>query len=151
MRAGKAAPERLEDRTETRIRFSEVDALGIVWHGHFVRYLEDGRESFGNRYGLGYSEVYDHGLTIPVVGLEINYKSKVEYGEEIIIHTAYVPCDAAKIIFNYRIFRKSDRVLVLEASTTQVFLNSNGELELTSPQFYSNWKAKYGISRGGGS
>ena len=26
------------------IRFSEVDSMGVVWHGSFVKYLEDGRE-----------------------------------------------------------------------------------------------------------
>jgi acyl-CoA thioester hydrolase len=34
--------------TEIRIRFSEVDSMGVVWHGNYIRYFEDGRESFGN-------------------------------------------------------------------------------------------------------
>ena len=29
--------------TQTKIRFSEIDPLGIVWHGHYVKYMEDGR------------------------------------------------------------------------------------------------------------
>jgi len=150
MRQGNIPEGTLKDRTETRVRFSEVDALGIVWHGHFLRYLEDGRESFGMRYGLGYSEVYDQGLTIPVVGLEISYKTSVAYGDSVVIDTAYVPCEAAKIIFSYKVFRKSDMELVLEATTTQVFLNRDGELELTSPAFYSNWKEKHRVTGRGG-
>jgi len=139
----------LVDRTSTRIRFSEVDALGIVWHGHFVKYLEDGRESFGNRYGLGYSHVYDQGLLTPMVGLEIDYKLQVGYGEEILIETTYVHSDAAKIIFRYKIFRRSDGALVLEAKTTQVFLNREGELELTNPPFYLEWQKSHGIGQKG--
>jgi acyl-CoA thioester hydrolase len=135
-------PSGLVDRTETRIRFSEVDALGIVWHGNFVKYLEDGRESFGSRFGLGYQEVYDQGLLTPLVNLEIDYLTRVAYGEEIVIETEYVPCEAAKIMFHYRIYRKSDQSLVLRARTTQVFTNLEGELELSNPSFYVDWKKK---------
>ena len=136
---------KLIDRTETTIRFSEVDALGIVWHGNFAKYLEDGRESFGRRFGLGYYDVYDHGLLIPIVKLDIDYKLQVKYGEQIIIETSYVNCAAAKIVFQYKIFRSKDQAMVLTAKTIQVFLNKQGELELTNPEFYLEWKRKNGI------
>jgi acyl-CoA thioester hydrolase len=141
----KKRPETYEltDRTETRIRFSEVDALGIVWHGNFVKYLEDGRESFGRNFGLGYQEVYDHGLLTPLVDLKIDFLQRVSYGEVILIETSFVNSPAAKIIFDYRILRKEDGVQVLRARTTQVFTNLEGELELSNPPFYRNWKKKY--------
>jgi acyl-CoA thioester hydrolase len=135
----------LVDRTETRIRFSEVDALGIVWHGNFVKYLEDGRESFGRKYHLGYLDVNKHGLLTPIVKLEIDYKQQARFGEEVVIETAHVNSDAAKIIFHYTIFRKSDGEVILTASTMQVFVNESGQLELTNPEFYLEWKRKYGI------
>jgi acyl-CoA thioester hydrolase len=135
----------LKDTTEVRVRFSEVDSLGIVWHGSFVKYLEDGRESFGRQYGLGYFDVYEKGWLIPLTHLEIDYKVQVRYGEEIIIETNFQQCDAAKIIFRYTIFRKPDLVVVATASTTQVFVNKSGDLELTNPPFYLDWKKKHGI------
>ncbi len=144
-----SADTNLIDRTETRVRFSEVDALGIVWHGNFLKYLEDGRESFGRRYNLGYFDVFEHGFLIPIVKMEIDFKVQVKYGEEIVIETTYINSDAAKIIFNYRIFRKSDNVVVLAAISTQVFVNKSGELELANPGFYLEWKRKYGIGSPG--
>ena len=135
----------LVDRTEVRVRFSEVDSLGIVWHGSFVKYLEDGRESFGRRYGLGYFDVYEQGWMTPLTHLEIDYKLQVKYGEEILIETTYMQCDAAKIIYRYTIYRKPDLAIVATGSTTQVFVNKTGELELTNPPFYLEWKKKHGI------
>lgn len=44
----------LIDRTTIKVRFSEIDSMQIVWHGEYVRYFEDGRESFGKHYSLGY-------------------------------------------------------------------------------------------------
>lgn len=48
----------LTERFEQRVRFDEVDSLGIVWHGHYVKYLEDGREAWGRKYGLTYLGMY---------------------------------------------------------------------------------------------
>jgi len=39
----------LSIKTETIIRFSEVDSMGVVWHGNYIKYFEDGREAFGNK------------------------------------------------------------------------------------------------------
>ena len=33
--------------SEVRVRFTETDPLGIVWHGNYIQYFEDGREAFG--------------------------------------------------------------------------------------------------------
>ena len=40
----------MEFEIRFKIRFNETDPLGIVWHGHYITYLEDGRESFGKKY-----------------------------------------------------------------------------------------------------
>ena len=134
----------LNDKTEVTVRFSEVDAMGIVWHGNFVKYMEDGRESFGRRFGLGYYDLYEQGLQVPLVKLDIDYKLQLKYGERIVIETTWMNCDAAKILFKYRILRKADGAVLMKARTTQVFLNMQGELELTNPEYYMEWKERNG-------
>ena len=135
----------IRNRTTTQIRFSEVDSLGIVWHGNYVKYLEDGREAFGCEFGLGYYDVYEFGLLIPIVKLDMDFKLQVRYGEEIVIETTFVNDEAAKIIFDYTIYRKSDDAVVLTASSTQVFIDEKGMLQLTNPDFYLNWKKRMGL------
>ena len=135
----------LIDRTETRIRFSEVDSIGIVWHGHFVKYLEDGRESFGRKYNLDYFAVYEHGLLTPIVKLDMDYRLQVRYGEEIVIETTYMNSAAAKIVLHYTVYRKSDNAVVLTATSIQAFVNEKGQLELTNPGFYLEWKKKNSV------
>jgi len=136
----------LKNTTETIIRFSEVDSMAVVWHGNYVKYLEDGREAFGKQYGLGYLDVYRHSIMTPVVELSLNYKTYLNYGDEIIIETELVDTQAAKIIFNYSIYRKSDHCLVLTARSVQVFVDKEGILQLTNPAFYSEWKEKLGLN-----
>lgn len=133
----------LINKTESSIRFSEVDSIQIVWHGNYVKYLEDGREAFGNEFDFDYYSIAKAGFVAPVVNVNIDYKQVVKYGDKIIIETEFVNVDAAKLIFKYRIFRKSDNKLAATGTTTQVFLNQDGELQLTNPDFYIKWKKKY--------
>ena len=92
----------LSSKTELLVRFNEADPLGIVWHGHYIRYFEDGREAFGNLHGLGYLEVYKLGFVIPVVSVHCDFKKSLRYGDRVIVETKYIPTEAAKMKFTYR-------------------------------------------------
>jgi len=121
--------------------------MKVVWHGNYVKYLEDGREAFGRQYKLGYMDVYANQVMTPVVKLEIDYKNYVAYEETIRIETELEFTVAAKIIFNYKIFRCSDDKLVLTAKTIQVFTDLKGDLLLTNPDFFEAWKDKWGLGK----
>lgn len=128
------------------VRFSEVDSLKVVWHGNYIKYFEDGRESFGMIHGLSYLDVCNNGFVTPIVNLTIDYKRSLKYGESALVETTFVNTPAAKMIFNYKIFRSSDEALAAVGQTTQVFLDMNGELSLVIPQFYAEWKKKWELS-----
>jgi acyl-CoA thioester hydrolase len=128
------------------IRFSEVDLMGVVWHGNFVRFLEDGREYFGQKYGLTYMEVASRGFLVPIVDMQLSYKKSARYGEKLVVETKFINSAAAKIIFEYTIFREMDMEVLVKARTVQVFTDENGQLILTSPPFYLDWKKSLLIS-----
>lgn len=132
----------LTHRSSSKIRFSEVDSMNIAWHGSYVKYLEDGREEFGIRYGIGYMDIYNAGYKAPIVDLRIEYKKPVTFGNVIIIETSYIPTEAAKILFNYVVYNEQGEELIT-ASTIQVFLDGNNQLVLQNPPFYEAWKRKW--------
>jgi acyl-CoA thioester hydrolase len=136
----------LINRTPIRVRFSEVDSMQIVWHGEYVRYFEDGREAFGREYGgLGYMEMYNSGYVVPLVKINLEFKYPLVCGDNAIVETRYINCEAAKIIFEYTIYRESDMQVVATGESTQVFLNRDNVLELVNPEFYIQWKKKWGV------
>lgn len=129
------------NRTLTKVRFNEVDSLGITWHGHYVRYFEDGREAFGAEHGLGYLDYYRHGLATPIVSLHCDYKRPLRYGDTALIETRFVDHPAAKVHFEYRILNADTNELVASGTTVQVFLDvESRELLLNTPDFFENWK-----------
>ncbi|MDF2436157.1 MAG: 4-hydroxybenzoyl-CoA thioesterase [Bacteroidota bacterium] len=130
----------LTNRTEVPVRFSEVDALGIVWHGHYLKFFEDGREAFGKQYKLGYLDIYKEKFATPLVNINVDYKKTVKYGDSVIIETTYNNSAAAKIMFSYKIYRASDKELVAKGESTQVFITLDHELFITIPPFFEEWK-----------
>ena len=130
----------LTNTTQIMVRFCEVDSLGIVWHGHYLKYLEDGREAFGVQYGLGYIDIYNNGLVIPIVKVEVDFKRPLKYRDKVTIETTYQDCEAAKLIFSYTLKDLNGQV-VGTATTIQVFLEK-GVLCLYTPEFINQWKTK---------
>ncbi|PUV24874.1 acyl-CoA thioesterase [Sphingobacterium athyrii] len=121
------------------IRFNEVDSLGIVWHGHYISYFEDGRESFGIEHGLTYLDIHQQGYTTPIVKSTCEHKLPLRYGEHARIETSLVDCKAAKIIYRYRILNDDNQIVCL-GETIQVFLDADGNLQLYLPEFFQQWK-----------
>lgn len=133
----------LTHKTEVQVRFSEVDALGIVWHGNYIKFFEDGREAFGKFYGLSYIDVYKNKFATPLVNFNVDYKKTVKYGDSVIVETTFINSPAAKIIFHYKIYRASDNELVALGESTQVFINLEHQLLITTPPFFEEWKKKH--------
>jgi acyl-CoA thioester hydrolase len=137
----------LSNRTEIQVRFNEADPLGIVWHGHYVRYFEDGREAFGQHHGLSYLDVYKRGFVIPVVSVQCDFKKSLRYGDKVIVETKYISSDAAKLKFTYRLFNAASGELVATGSSVQVFLDKEDSvLQLSNPPFFEEWKKQQGLA-----
>lgn len=132
------------NQTKQQIKFSEVDSLHIVWHGHYVRYFEDGREAFGKEYNIGYMDIYKHGFAVPLIDLEVKFKRILEYGDTAIIETKFINSAAAKLIFEYTIKSENHGFVVCTGRTTQVFMiPETKELYITIPAFFEQWKQKW--------
>ena len=139
----KLIPE-LTTEYETRVRFNECDPLGIVWHGHYIKYFEDGREAFGRRHGVSYLDVAASGYSTPIVKSKCEHKLSLRYGDVATIKTEFFDTPAAKIIFRFTIFGANGEI-ACTGETMQVFLDKNGELQLTNPPFWVDWKQRMGL------
>ena len=125
------------------VRFSEVDSMGIVWHGAYALYFEDAREEFGRVYGLSYRLFRDSKCPAPLVDLNFRYVKPLLHGQRARVDITYRNTRAAKIVFDYEIYLEEDNSLVTTGSSIQVFIDSAYRLMLTNPPFYEDWKKKY--------
>lgn len=139
-----AVPKQLHHTTELEVKFSEADPLGIVWHGHYIRYFEDGREAFGDAFGLRYLDFYQNGIVVPIVSIHCDYKRVLRYGHRIRLDTTYTDTPAAKLLFSYKAYDAETNEIVAEGNSVQVFMHKdNLELMLYPPKFMVDWKEKW--------
>ena len=128
-------PRYLEELTQVRVRFQEVDGLQVVWHGHYISYFEEGRTAFGRRYELEYQDVMREGYVVPLVHVSVDYLKPARFGDVLTVRTRLHPEDAARITFTYRI-ENADGERLATGRTVQAFTDTDGKLILTRPAFY---------------
>ena len=135
--------KRLQSTFSIKIRFSEIDAMRVVWHGAYAKYFEDAREYFGEAYGIGYKVIEKNGYFAPLVDLSFQYKQPLTYGMTPEITITYQPTEAAKIVFDYEIRDKATQEVMATGHSVQVFMDLNYELVWTNPDFYEAWKKQW--------
>ncbi|MEL7163683.1 MAG: thioesterase family protein [Bacteroidota bacterium] len=133
----------LSDETFLDVRFHEVDSYHIVWHGHYVNYLEVGRETFGAKYGLSYQHLLDRGVRAPIIHVSVNYRRSLKYGDKVRILTEYVVRPQAKICFRYTLTSPDGTTVYCRAETEQVLQDAEtGRTLPRLPDWHATWLAR---------
>lgn len=135
----------LQSSKQIEIRFSEVDSMGVVWHGVYAKYFEDAREEFGRQYDLGYMLIRRNGCFAPIVELNCKYIKPLFYEMKPVVTVTWRYTEAAKIIFDYEIRNGADGDLCVTGRTVQVFTDTGYNLLWTAPQFYEEWKKRWEV------
>ena len=140
----KDAPKPLRIQVKRRVRFEEVDALGIVWHGRYASYFEDARSALGENFGIGYLDLYRNGIVAPIKKLHMDYHRTLMFPEEFSIEGILHWSDAARINYEF-IIRDSKGSIVTTGYSVQIMLDMENNLYMVSPPFYQEfckrWKA----------
>tara|TARA_Y100001968_G_C19059152_1_gene572914 strand:- start:232 stop:675 length:444 start_codon:yes stop_codon:yes gene_type:complete len=62
-----------------------TDHAGVMWHGSYLNFLEEGRIDALNRVGTSYSELSQKGFEMPVISMDIKYKKSFLHGENVLL------------------------------------------------------------------
>jgi acyl-CoA thioester hydrolase len=138
------APPPLAAEIKRRVRFEEVDPLGIVWHGRYPSYFEDGRAAFGEKFGLGYQDMQRNGFMAPIVQIHIEYHSPLAFPDEFQIEAALHWTEAVRLNFSYRLTSLGGETIAT-GHTVQLIQNFERQLLLVRPEFleafWQRWRA----------
>ena len=116
-----------EHTTELRVRYDEVDPMGLVHHSNYLRYLEIGRTELLRASGGCYREMEEAGQFVVVTRVDCRYRRPARYDDLIEIHTRIDRVTAAKIIHEYAIERSGERLV--DATVTLAVIDRNGVLQ----------------------
>ena len=113
-----AAPD-LSHEIEVVPAFFDIDPMEIVWHGHYVKYLELARSALLDRFDYGYSRMRASGYAWPIVDMRLTYVRPAELGQRLIVRAEIVEWEN-RLRITYRIRDAVSSRKLTEASTIQV-------------------------------
>lgn len=120
--------------TKTRIRYSETDQMGVVYHGNYAQFFELGRTEWLRSLGVTYKDMEISGIMLPVISLQCNFIKSALYDDVLTIHTFLKKEPLVKIEFNYEIKNQEDQ-LICTGNTVLAFMNSKTKKPTRCPDY----------------
>ena len=100
-----------DHQIQVRVRYSETDQMGVVYHGNYIPYFEIGRVEWLRNKGISYKIMEESGIGLPIVNMNINYKKSAVYDELLTVHTVFKSQTSVKIEFDCAIYNESKELL----------------------------------------
>lgn len=118
------------------VPFFDVDSLFIVWHGHYVKYLEMARCAFLAEIAHDYNVMRESGYAYPIVKLDLKYIKPAHFGQKIRVELNVVEFESCLKI-DYFIKDLKTNTKLTRGSTTQVAVRiDNGEMQFQTPDVF---------------
>ncbi|MFT7352665.1 MAG: acyl-CoA thioester hydrolase [Flavobacterium sp.] len=108
--------------TNTRIRYSETDQMGVVYHGNYAQFFEMGRTEWLRSLGVTYKDMEKSGIMLPVISIKFNFIKSALYDDVLTIHTFLKKEPLVKIEFDYEIKNQKDE-LICTGNSVLAFMN----------------------------
>ena len=109
--------------TKTRIRYSETDQMGVVYHGNYAQFFELGRTEWLRSLGVTYKDMEMSGIMLPVISIQFHFIKSALYDDILTIHTFLKKKTMVKIEFDYEIKNQNDE-LICTGNSVLAFMNS---------------------------
>jgi acyl-CoA thioester hydrolase len=120
--------------TEVRVSYADVDKMGVVYYGNYLRWFELGRAEYLRARGKPYKEIEEQGLLLPVVEAYARYREPARYDDLVEIQTALKDRGPVRVTFAYQVRRKSDGALLAEGHTVHCCTSSAGRPRRLPPE-----------------
>ncbi|MBU3055168.1 MULTISPECIES: acyl-CoA thioesterase [Pseudomonas] len=126
----------LQAEVEILVPFFDVDSMDVVWHGHYVKYLEVARCALLDRIGHNYVQMRDAGYAWPIIDLQLRYVRGARFGQRLSVRADLVEWEN-RLKINYLITDAETGERMTRGSTVQVAVEiATREMLLASPTVF---------------
>lgn len=120
-----------------RVRYSETDKMGVVYHANYLIWFEIGRTEYCRARGFSYRDMEeDDNAFLVVAESYCRYKAPAYYDDELVVRTHITELRRRSLRFGYEIVRVSDGQIIAEGETGHVVTNSAGHVR-SFPEGYA--------------
>jgi len=118
--------------TAITVRFNEIDAYRVAWHGHYVAWMEIGRSALAKEFDLDAFQLVEAGFMGPVIALELKYLRPARYNDQLTIRTTLRRSETATLTFATTI-AGPDGSKLATGTTTHALTDMAGTLQFQLP------------------
>ena len=125
----------LEAEMPFKVEFYDVDTMGVVWHGNYIKDMEAVRCVLLDKIGYGYSEMMKEGFAFPVITINLKYVRSLVFGENAVIK-AYLLEYKDRLRIKYEVLNSAGMVAT-KGETVQIAVDWNTkETQFESPELF---------------
>ncbi|MGC4010250.1 MAG: acyl-CoA thioesterase [Pseudomonas sp.] len=126
----------LQAEVEILVPFFDVDMMEVVWHGHYVKYLEVARCALLDKLDHNYAQMREGGYAWPVIDLQLRYVRGARFGQRISVRADLVEWEN-RLKINYLISDAETGERLTRASSSQVAVEiASREMQMVSPPVF---------------
>jgi len=120
------------------VAFHDVDSMAVVWHGHYLKYLENARWALMEHIGHGYAPMLASGYVWPIIESHVRYVRAARFQERLRVQASLVEWET-RLAVNYLVQDAARGARIARARTVQVAVESaTGEMQYRSPEGFLN-------------
>ena len=103
-----------------------TDHAGVMWHGSYLNFLEEGRIDALDKVGLSYSKLSRNGFEIPVISIQMKYRKSFIHGEKVLLTSQFKLENKIRLICE-TVFFKSNGDIGAEAAIELVVVRKTND------------------------
>ena len=114
--------------------FFDIDSMDVVWHGHYVKYLELARCALLDKFDYGYVRMRESGFAWPIVDLRLKYSAPATFDQPLVVRAEIVEWEN-RLKMNYAILDARSGAKINTATSIQVAVNlATREMQYVCPK-----------------
>lgn len=116
------------------ISFHDTDAMGVVWHGNYIKFFELAREALFNALGYDYKSMKEDNIIYPITECSCKYRKPLFVTDKTISVLCMLTEFDGKIEINYEVYGGECKTLCAYGKTQQVAVNTkNNDIQICTP------------------
>ena len=121
-------------REEIRVRYIEIDQMGVVNNVNYFRWLDEGRVELLRKLEVPMIGIEKDGTFLMIIETHCNYLAPARYDELILLETWVSHVGTKSIRFDYQIIRMDRSQVIARAHSVHVCTDKSGKSKPIPPE-----------------
>ena len=121
-------------KLEQTAYYADTDSYGVVWHGTYLRWMEQARVEFCRELGIDLVSMKENDVVIPVTNINIRYKASAKLDDKLLVETQITKISPLTVTFCQIIKNKDTEKTYTIAEVEVVAVNNQGKIYRKMPE-----------------